>query len=154
MYDDYIEKRPGAAEDLATRLNGNVTRRPVADQSQSRSQSTTTATSESSGLIHSTQQSTHLGIQSQRSSSSYDPCPHHRKEGSTTIECDPECRWLLVCARSKARPPILSQLNVCSTGSDVQLYKELKESYSRLKGKWTQLFSFRGVKSIRFVQVS
>ncbi|KAL2038300.1 hypothetical protein N7G274_008949 [Stereocaulon virgatum] len=155
MYDDYIEKRPGAAEELATWLNGNVTRRPVADQNQSRSHSTTTAASESSGLIHLTQQPTHLGIQSQRSSSAcHDSCPHHRKEGSTTMECDPECRWLLVCARSKKRPPILSQLKVCSTHSDTQLYRELKHSYSTLRGKYTQLLSLRGVKSIRFVQVS
>lgn len=85
-------------------------------------------------------------------SQAYDPRPHNATH--TVIRgCDTESRWLLVCAKGKKRPTTLSQLDLCATPSDKQLFTELTKAYVGLRGKWTNVLSLKKVQSIRFVQV-
>nr|AUW30880.1 putative transcription factor [Cladonia uncialis subsp. uncialis] len=84
-------------------------------------------------------------------SQAYDPRPQN---ASHTIigGCDTESRWLLVCAKGKKRPTTLSQLDMCATPSDKELFMELKKAYVGLRGRWTHILSLKKVQSIRFVQ--
>ena len=66
---------------------------------------------------------------------------------------DPESRWLLVCAQGKERPATLSQLDICATPSDKELFIELRKAYMALRGKWKYILSLKKIQSIRFVQV-
>ena len=153
MYNDFVERRPSAAKELEDRLNASNTERPTADRNREEARNSTTNLSHVGDKNALDQQSTTNRIDVQRSPNTYNPCPQHKAEGSTVIEYDPECRWLLVCPRTKKRPTSLSQLNVCSTSSDKVVYKELRASYLKLKSRWVQKFSLRRAKSIRFVQV-
>lgn len=86
-------------------------------------------------------------------SQAYDPRPQNASH--TTIGgCDTESRWLLVCAKGKKRPTTLSQLDMCATPSDKELFMELKKAYVGLRGRWTHILSLKKVQSIRFVQVN
>ena len=87
-------------------------------------------------------------------STTYDPRPQFRNRTTVIRDCDTESRWLLVCAKGKKRPTTLSQLDICATSSDKELFTELKKSYTKFRGKWRQLLSPRRVQSIRFIQVS
>lgn len=85
-------------------------------------------------------------------SQAYDPRPQYASH--TVVKgCDPESRWLLVCAQGKERPTTLSQLDICATPSDRELFTELKKAYMTLKGKWKHILSLKKIQSIRFVQV-
>lgn len=64
-----------------------------------------------------------------------------------------EGRWLLVCAKIGRYATKLSHMDVCTTTSDKDLFTELRKAYIDLRSKWTRLFTLRGIKSIRFVQV-
>ena len=85
-------------------------------------------------------------------SQEYDPRPQNASQTVIT-GCDAESRWLLVCAKSKKRPITLSQLDICATPSDKELFTELKKAYVGLRGKWTHVLSLKKIQSIRFVQV-
>ena len=82
----------------------------------------------------------------------YDPRQQYARE-TVVRGCDMESRWLLVCAQGKKRPTTLSQLDICATPSDKELFTELKKVYTALRGKWTPILSLKKVQSIRFVQV-
>lgn len=152
MYDDYRELRPGAAEAFEWYLNG--TNR----QKFSGMQNEHTTRAKAVNYIYAASRSDHRtntlsSVSTSNSSRAYDPRPDCNQAVSTTIQCDPEGRWLLVCGQAKKRPISLFQIDVCSVASDRELFSELKRSYSSLRGKWSGLLSLRTIKSIRFVQV-
>ncbi len=152
MYDDFIECQSGAAK----KLEGLLNHHPTADSSASRYQRSATS---SIGFVTSSEagtQNQHLANANtplQSPSQSYEPIAHRRIGTSTVINCSPESRWLLVCARVRGYPTSLSQLDVRSTVSDKELFQELRASYLNLKSKWVQKFSLKRVQHIRFVQV-
>lgn len=86
--------------------------------------------------------------------SNYNPRPINGGHFSATISCDPECKWLLICAQPWHRPTSLLHLKLCSTTSDKQLFKDLRQPYLELRKVWWQKLSLKVVQSIRFVQVS
>lgn len=153
MFDDFLERRPGAARDLEDWLNKSATAGPVPDQGQRSAATTPTNCSSTTGNARSPR-SWNVGASPDASSKVYEPCPQRRAEDSISINCDPEPHWLLVCARAKDRPTSLTQLDLCCTSSDKELFQELRLSYRSLKSKSTRLFSLKKVQSIRFVQVS
>ena len=92
MYDDFIERRPGAAKEPEDRLNASNTERPTADRNREEARNSTTNLSRVGDKNAHDQQSTTDRLYVQRSPNTYNPCPQHKAEGSTVIECDPECR--------------------------------------------------------------
>lgn len=152
MYDDFTELRTGAAKEYEARLYQSVRDRPIADQAAAGSQPSMASLQLERGRspgYHST--SAQLPLQ--HLSNVYDPCPQERREGSTVVQCDPECRWLLVCARTQKGPTKLSHMNICSTFSDKELFRLLNKSYCSIRSSWKSLLSLRKVQSIRFVHV-
>jgi hypothetical protein len=152
MYDDYRELRPGAAKEFEEILNDNIRHRPSNIQREH------TASAKAVDCTYPASRSeiptSTFSISSTSSSSqAYDPRPGYNQRVFTTIQCDPEGRWLLVCSEAKKRPTSLSQINVCSVASDKELFGQLKRSYTSLRGKWPGLLSLRTIKRIRFVQV-
>ena len=151
MYDDYRELRYGAAKELEGYLNSTVEQRPVPQQSEriESANKVESGHSASTGEHHKSR----VCDMSSGSSQAYDPRTNLNQVGFTTIQCDPESRWLLVCAQARKRPTSLSQIDVCSVASDRELFTQLRRSYYSLKGKWSRLLSLRTIKGISFVQV-
>lgn len=83
----------------------------------------------------------------------YDPRLNNDRATSATIPCDPENKWLLVCARAVQRPTSLFHLDVGSIMSDQQLFTKLRQIYLQAKKPSYRRLSFKTVRSIRFVQV-
>ena len=152
MYDDYRELRPGAAKELEDYLNNGAWQR-AGDAQSSRTERTNYLGNgyRTSVIEHRTNTPSHLPTSS--SSQPYSARPYYTQATSTVIQCDPEGQWLLVCAQAKKSPTSLSQIDVCSVTSDRELFRQLKRTYSNLKGKWSHILSLRTIKSIRFVQV-
>lgn len=153
MFDDFIERRPGAARDLEQSLNRSAVVGSVSSEGQI-SASTATANDSRANINALGPQSWNVNESLESPSHIYEPCLWRRTQDSTSISCDPERHWLLVCARPKERPTSLTQLELCRTSSDKDLFQELRKTYFSLKSKWSQLLSFKRVQSIRFVQVS
>lgn len=152
MYDDYREVRPGAAKEFEGYLKGTIRQKPSHKQDEhTKSAKAVDHRYPASESEHKT--STLSSISTPNSSQAYDPRPDYNQSVSTTIQCDPESRWLLVCGQAKKCPTSLSQMDVCSIASDRELFSQLKRSYSSLRGKWSSLLSLRTIKSIHFVQV-
>ncbi|CAO1600724.1 hypothetical protein XANCAGTX0491_004406 [Xanthoria calcicola] len=82
----------------------------------------------------------------------YDPRQSNDRAISATMLCNPESKWLLVCARAVQRPTSLFHLDVGSTTSDQQFFKLLRQTYVQAKNHWYRGLSFKRVRSIRFVQ--
>lgn len=153
MYDDFIELWPGAAKELEHDLNLALRERPAETQVHD------TAGTEPSNVGISSHPSSEHQDQKNRgptktSSQGYNPRPQDIRTAPTIVECEEEGRWLLVCAAATKHPTSLSQIDVRSTTSDRDLFKQLKDSFFKLKSRRFQMFSLRAVKSIRFVQVS
>jgi hypothetical protein len=152
MYDDFIERRPGAAKELEKLLNSSAKESPASSHEQVAMGSLgTNRCSDASGW----ELQTPLNIPNtlQPPSQVYDPYTPMRPRTDTVIDCGSESRWLLVCARGKRRPTSLSQLDICATPSDQELFTELKRAYRDLRGRWSHWVSLRTIQSIRFVQV-
>ena len=152
MYEDFIERRFGAAKELEEWLNRNPTDTPDSGHCRAASSSFIQRSPAPDSASYGQQPSGGVAPL-QFSSQTYDPQPHHRNGISTVIECDPESRWLLACARGKNRPISLSQLDVCSISSDKELFREIRKAYTSYRSTWTLSSSLRTVQSIRFVQV-
>lgn len=146
LYDDFIETRPGAAEELRNALHAPEYCRPNG------SQSTSSSSSNPSQMSVTGSASTSVGQPNNSRISIYEPNPVNGRPTSATITCDPESKWLLVCAQSWQRPTSLLHLNVCSTSSDQQLFTDLRQLYLQLKRVWWHRLSLQTVKSIRFIQ--
>lgn len=155
LYDDFVEQRPGAAIQLAETLNGYTQHAPAFGEGQSSrgvSDRWSSPTLQNSGTLD--KKRGIIGRQSVRTNlETYDPRPKGAEQVTTVINCDPESRWLLVCAKARERPPSLSQLDICSTATDQELFESLRRSYLELKSRWSRWFPLRRVQSIRFVQV-
>lgn len=83
----------------------------------------------------------------------YNPKLQRRNHGLANPSSQVEGRWLLVCAKIGRYATKLSHMDVCATNSDKDLFTELRKAYIDLRSRWTRLFTLRGIKSIRFVQV-
>ena len=152
MYDDFIEQRPGAAEELEESLNKCPTGTSSSGPSHVVSNSFSPFEGATNYSAH-VQQPSGTGIPTPNLPQGYDPHPPNSGRTSTVVECDPERRWLLVCAKGKKRPISLAQLDVCSTSSDKELFREVRKIYASVRSRWSQFFSLRTIQSIKFVQV-
>ncbi|KAL8988419.1 MAG: hypothetical protein Q9177_002509 [Variospora cf. flavescens] len=135
LYDDFVELRPGAANELRTSLHSPNRQRPTGQQPTS---STHTYVGEAN-TIDPTRRSGSPpaglpGPDGRSVAPSYDPRPTNARSNSTAITCG------------------LLHLNVWSTTSDQQLFTELRQLYVSLKKAWWHRLSMKVVQSIRYVQ--
>ncbi|CAL8584931.1 hypothetical protein XPA_010515 [Xanthoria parietina] len=161
LFDDFIETRPGAAEELRVALDTFDRQRPTshypaypAASYQSYSGSTNMSGNPTRDSATSPAGAVNPNFTPPRSI--YDPPPPPPSGGlfSTNLRRDepPESKWLLICAQAWRQPTSLLQLDVCSTTSDKQLFRDLRQSYLELKRAWWHRLSLKVVQSIRFVQ--
>lgn len=139
MCDDFIELRPGAASELEIQLNENG------------NTSLSTSTSDTNSILR--------GFRPQvpvLPPKFYDnqQTQNQGQLNPTIIQCGPEPRWLLICARTQQSVPTLHQENICSISSDRELFTTMRESYLVQRGRWKQVFSLRTIRSIKFARVS
>ena len=163
MYDDFIERRPGAARDLEKLLNDSARNlekllndsarsHPVQNHGHEAVNSPRTSsslTASSSGH----QQAPGQQLNLQTPPKAYDPRRQQLRQEATVLDCSTENRWLLVCAKASKSPIGLAQLNVCDTSSDKELFEKIRTSYLKLHSKWKHWVSLKRVQEIRFVQV-
>lgn len=152
MYDDFIERRPGAAKDLERLLKESARHRPFQDHDQEAMGPPRNSLFSSAGSS-SRQQAAGSRFNPQTPPEVYDPLPHHQRRRTTVIDLSPENRWLLMCAKAIKGPIGLAHLNVCNTSSDTELFEKIRASYLKLHGKWKHWLSLKRVQEIRFVQV-
>ncbi|KAI4092076.1 MAG: hypothetical protein LQ344_003731 [Seirophora lacunosa] len=155
LYDDFVELRPGAADDLKSSLHSPRRQRPTGQQSTS---SASTYAGEALNVdANGGSASPSAGLPGPDGRSLapfYNPCPTNGRPTSTAITCGPESKWLLVCAQAWRRPTSLLHLNVCSTTSDQQLFTELRQLYVSLKKAWWHRLTLKVVQSIKYVQIT
>lgn len=154
-YDDFTELRSGAAAELEKWLNDSM--RKHAGSSASNSQQSAALTSAiapnagSSGY----QQTTESDISLKSLDPSADVLPASNMNAAVSIDVNLEKCWLILCGNMKRGPDVLlTQMNLSSTPSDKSLFDNMKSVYSNFKQSWTLRSFLRGVKTIRFVQVS
>lgn len=153
MYDDYVELRPGAAKDLGKLLNEAYTNsRPVSGDRQSASEAYVSSTPQT-GRTPQQQQMPNTDSPFEHPARTYNPHPQYEPYRSTIIPCEPEKRWLLICAQARKRPIGLEHFDICRTSSDQELFTKMKIMHLRLRARWSNIFSLRWVKGIRFVKV-
>ncbi|KAI4261663.1 MAG: hypothetical protein L6R42_003141 [Xanthoria sp. 1 TBL-2021] len=150
MYDDFVELRPGVAEELRLALHAPSQQRPSGQLSTSSNHSQLVQPSGTDATANSTSQT--AGIPVPINTAPYNPRPMNGRPAATTITCGPESKWLLVCAQAWQRPISLLHLNVCSMTSDQELFTELRQLYMSLKKAWWSRLSMKVVRSIRYVQ--
>ncbi|KAL8784679.1 MAG: hypothetical protein Q9195_008940 [Heterodermia aff. obscurata] len=150
LYDDFIELRHGAAKELEDHLNecgrtrsadrSSASTVPPTEQSHSNSSSTLE--------IHAARESIEMKEDTQSQTSQ----ELSELTSPAIIDIGPEGRWLLMCAKTNMKPTSLTQLDVCTSGSDRELFEALKQAYTSLKSRMSRIFSLKAVKSIKFVQ--
>ena len=154
-YDDFTELRSGAAAELEKWLNESM--RKHAGSSASNCQQSATLTSAVSPNAGSSgyQQTEESDISSQSLGSSANVRSAWNMNAATSIDVNLEKCWLILCGNMKRGPDVLlTQMNLSSTPSDKSLFDDMKSVYSNFKPSWTLRSLLRGVKTIRFVQVS
>ena len=151
MYDDFVERRPGAAKDFEKWLNESARSYPVHGHGQEAGGSRTNLLQSAISSGH--QQAAGLELNLQTPPKAYDPRPGYRRKETTIPNCGPENRWLLVCAKARKIPIGLAHLDVCDTASDQDFFEKIRASYSKFHSKWKHWLSLKRVQEIRFVQV-
>ena len=154
MYDDYVESRPGAAKEFESWLNtAYATTRTGAEGDPSYISNASQNPSAASGSQQQQRGTLDVRIPLRAPAPIYDPHIQQRNQTSTIINCVPENRWLLICAKVKNKPVGLEHFDVTSVLSDQQLFRDLKDIYHRARASWIRFLPLRTVIGIRFVRV-
>lgn len=152
MYDDFTELRSGAAAELEKWLNHSMRNHAVSDPLNPSSTATLRSFVSPNAPSSRHQQTAESDISLQRR---IDALGGYSGNAATTLDVHLEKCWLLVCGNSKRGPDcLLTQLDLSHTPSDNNLFIEMRKFYSNLRNSWNLRSLLRGVKTIRFVQVS
>lgn len=143
MYDDFTELQSGAAAEHEKWLN---------DSKQSLSQrSAASPNADSSGHLQAAESD--ISLQPLRPGTNVLQASNDNAAVALDVHLEKCC--LILCGNMKRGPDILlTQLNLSSTPSDKSLFDSMKSVYSSFRKFWTLRSFLRGVKAIRFVQVS
>ncbi|KAL8833541.1 MAG: hypothetical protein Q9176_007938 [Flavoplaca citrina] len=154
LFDDFIETRPGAAEELRAALHTVDQQRPTSQYPVASSQSypRTTTMSGSANPNSAIPRAGVIDYAITPPTTIYDPQRGSGTLSSSTWVNIPESKWLLICTQAWRRPTSLLHLDLCSTTSDKQLFTDLHQTYLELRKVWWQKLSLKVVQSIRFVQ--
>jgi hypothetical protein len=161
MIDDFIEKQPGAAQQLEARLNRPRQHVTGGDNESGSSPSSsklslsskqplsTQATSDESSDISNAKPLDNQSRYIPRCAAS--PRSNSADRGSLTQQL-----WLLACAEEQKYTTKLVHLDMdpLKIRSDMELSLVLKKLHSKMRQKWCQAMRLRGLVTIQFVQVS
>ena len=155
MYDDFVEMRPGAAEEYQRMLNYGLTQKPTTpgDQNAQPNRTSNQVAVANTHKFDARSQTRHPA-ELKGENLNFNPSPKIQERNAAVIDCGLESRWLLVCAKGTKRPTCLSQIDLCSTETDRELFAKLKDTFFGLRTQWSRWFSLSKVRSIRFIQVS
>ncbi|KXT10453.1 hypothetical protein AC579_7893 [Pseudocercospora musae] len=157
LYDDFEERKPGAARELEAYLNRPRTHTPGTPTSPS-SSSGTRSFSSSFGGPPSSQTSWSSFGQPVPGSCSGEGKPQQTLSTSTLQFCTPytpltDPPWLLTCANEDQHSPKMAHLDMSphKIKSDRDLAIELRSHYSFINRRWWQRFlKLRGLSTINF----
>lgn len=155
MYDDFTELRSGAAAELEKWLNDSVRKYPASSASESQQsrvpRSAAFTNADSSGHLRTVESDISL----QPLGPGNNVLQASNDNAAVALDVHVEKCWLILRGNMKRGPDILlTQLNLSSTPSDKSLFDSIKGVYSDFRKFWTLRSFLRGVKAIRFVQVS
>lgn len=155
FYDDFTELRSGAAAELEKWLNDSMRKHPGSSASNSQQSAALTSAIAPNAGSSGHQQTAESDISLQSLGPSADVLPASNMNAAVSIDVNLEKCWLILCGNMKRGPDVLlTQMNLSSTPSDKSLFNNMKSVYSNFKQSWTLRSFLRGVKTIRFVQVS
>ncbi|KAF2146984.1 uncharacterized protein K452DRAFT_263263 [Aplosporella prunicola CBS 121167] len=155
LYDDYIERRPGAAREFETFLNRPQAHAPTSSSaSTSSSPGSTNIWSGSSALATPSPATTCSSQGSSFSNSGYSPTAVRSSNPFLVRMVNPVQRWLLTCIEEGYLTTKLSHIDVTDprVRSDKDLAMEIRKLYSHINRKWWRILRLRGLTSIKFVQ--
>lgn len=156
MYDDFTELRPGAAAEFEKLLNQSM-RNHLSSDASNPTQGSIQRSATSPSEVDVGHQPTAAGdISLQRRINALEGFGGN---AAITLDINLEKCWLIVCGQLQRGPDsLLTHLDLSHTPSDKTLFTEMRKFYSNLRTRWDlrwDLRSFlRGVRTIRFVQVS
>ncbi|ORY13964.1 hypothetical protein BCR34DRAFT_672741 [Clohesyomyces aquaticus] len=160
LYDDFVERRPGAARLLEGYLNRPQVRTPTSPAGRTSTSSTMSSvfSSVSTASTLATPASTYGGPSSWGKggeSSKYSPTRLRSSNPfSVRINSYHEEQWLLTCANEGRYTPKIVHIDVNAgrIKSDKDLALAVREHYERLNNKWLKWAKLRGLTTIEFVQ--
>ncbi len=155
MYDDFTELRSGAAAELEKWLNDSIRKHAGSHSSEPRQTSQLTSAALSNMGSSRDQQTAGSDISLQSLASQTNTLLVSNGNAASALDVHLVKCWLLVCGNSKRGPDsLLKQLDISHTPSDKDLFVEMNNLYSNLRSAWGLRPFLRGVKTIRFVQVT
>ncbi|KAF2010568.1 hypothetical protein BU24DRAFT_414141 [Aaosphaeria arxii CBS 175.79] len=159
LYDDFIERRPGAARALELYLNRPRSHSPVTSSGRTSTSSTVSSlfSSASRASTLATPISTYGGASWSKSGDSSRLSPTRLRSNnpfSVRIGNLVDEQWLLTCANEGRFTPKIVHLDVnpVRIRSDKDLALALREHYDQLNRRWTKWARLRGLTTIEFVQ--
>lgn len=160
LYDDFVERRRGAARLLEAYLNRPQVHTPSSPSKSSTSSTLSSVFSSSStaSTLATPQSTSNSGSSSswgQGDSSKYSPTRlRNNNPFSVRIGSYPEPQWLLTCANEGRYTPKIVHLdvNTARIRSDKDLAMALREHYSQVNRRWFRILKLRGLTTIDFVQ--
>ena len=155
FYDDFTELRSGAAAELEKWLNDSMKKHAGSSPSSRQHGATTTSSASPNTGSSENRQTVESDISLQPLAQTANTQLASDRNAAVVLDVRLEKCWLILCGNMKRGPDaLLTQLDLSSTPSDRSLFDEMKGVYSNLKKRWTLRSVLRGVKTIRFVQVS
>ena len=155
LYDDFTELRSGAAAELEKWLNDPMRKHAGSGTSSHQQNAALRSTASPNAGVPEYQQTTESDISLQPVGETANTLSVSTRNAAVALDVHLEKCWLILCGNMMRGPDILlTQLNLSSTPSDKSLFDEMKDVYSNLRKAWSLRSLLRGVKTIRFVQVS
>ncbi|KAF2727765.1 hypothetical protein EJ04DRAFT_529167 [Polyplosphaeria fusca] len=160
LYDDFVERRPGAARLLEAYLNRPRAHTPTSPTGRTSTSSTISSVFDSASRASTlaTPPSTYGGASSwgkMGESSKYSPTKLRSiNPFSVIIGNQLEEQWLLTCANEGRYTPKIVHIdvNTAKIKSDKDLALALREHYNQLNSRWLNWAKLRGLSTIEFVQ--
>ncbi|EME88309.1 uncharacterized protein MYCFIDRAFT_192510 [Pseudocercospora fijiensis CIRAD86] len=158
LYDDFEERKPGAARELEAYLNRPRTHTPGTPTSPSSSSGTRSFSSSFGGAQSSQTSWSSFGQPVHNSCSGEEKSQQTFSTSSLpfytpyTPLTDPP--WLLTCANEAQHSPKMAHLDMSphKIKSDRDLAIELRSHYSFINRRWQRFLKLRGLSTINFVQ--
>ena len=156
MYDDFEERRPGAARELEAYLNRRTHASGNTPTSPSSSLGSRAFTNSSLGGLPSTHTSWTSYTSVGKGSPSENKSPSVMRSYSGLPQFHPlqEPPWLLTCVNEDKHTPKLNHVDVAQhkISSDKDLALALRNLWTHVNRKWWKVLRLRGLTSIEFVQ--
>ncbi|KAI5457664.1 hypothetical protein BGZ63DRAFT_466933 [Mariannaea sp. PMI_226] len=152
LYDDYIEHEPDALRSLQEHLNGVPQSSGSSSHSRHLSSSSRSSTSSNDSSPHTPSSEYTTSIELVQENNIHKTMPDGSNGDLETGQKSPRSLHLMFCVENGRYGAKLHQLPATDLADDRQLFRLLRDSYRKLRGRWRPYWSLRTVQSIQFMK--